>query len=79
VAHLFSFDKDFQLASPHGLHENVVIPFALFGVVDREVGDGLIKLVALALVAADLRGFAGAGVSMRQCPVRTAQKIDTPR
>ncbi len=29
VEYLFLFDKDFQLARPHGLHEDVVIAFTL--------------------------------------------------
>jgi hypothetical protein len=51
---LFPFDKHFQLARAGGIHEDFVIAFALVGIGAGKVGDGLVELVALAQVAADL-------------------------
>ena len=60
--------KTSSLPGTDGLQENIVVAFALIGIRDREVGDGLVELVALAQVAADLGGLARAGMGMGQGP-----------
>jgi hypothetical protein len=60
---LFLLDQRLQTTRTHSLDEGFVVPLALVGIGDRELGNRLVKSVAFAKVAGDQCRFSGAGVS----------------
>src|SRR5581483_1217449 len=65
---LLLFYLNFQPPVAHGFPENLVVAFALVRIGNCKISDGLVELIALAEIAADLRGLAAAGMRARQCP-----------
>ena len=59
---LLPLNDDLETSISDRLEEQPVVAFALVGISDGELGDGLVELVALTEITANRGGLAGASV-----------------